>query len=130
MVLGLIIIFLAGTGTGVAGTVYFLVHRLEYVIHHPENVPRRLTNYLSRNLKLSDAQATQVKSILINRQAALLNISRQVNPQVQQQLDLMREQIAAVLDEKQKQKWFGIFDRAHERWLPAIPETPATQPAD
>ena len=54
------------------------VHRLEYAIHHPENVPPRLTKYLKRKLDLTDPQAAQVQSIITQRQTSLGRIRLQV----------------------------------------------------
>jgi hypothetical protein len=127
-VLGLLVIFAAGLGTGVALTVVVAVHRLEYAIHHPENLPPRLTKYLKRRLEMNDRQALQVQTIIAQRQGSLRELRVQVQPQVEQQLGLLREQIGAVLDDSQKLKWFEIFDRAKTRWVPAVPDVPTTQP--
>jgi hypothetical protein len=128
--IALLLIFLAGAGTGIAVTIFVAVHRLEYAVHHPENVPPRLTKYLKRHLDLNPSQAVKVEAILTDRQASLGNIRRQVDPQIQHQLQLLRAQIAGVLNDSQKLKWFEIYDRAHVRWVPDMADVPsASQPS-
>jgi hypothetical protein len=120
-----LVLFGAGGATGAAVTVWVVVHRLAALVAHPEYAPPRVARYLRRQLDLTDAQQAQVTSILNQRQAGLLAIRRDVDPRVQAELRLARDEVAAVLTPAQRPKWFAIFDRAHDRWLPP---GSATQP--
>ena len=115
-------IFCSGVIVGGSATLIALRHVALHTIHHPEELPDRLTGWLRYRLKLSDQQAQAMKAILIERQSAIWAVRRECQPRVQAELDRLREQIAAVLDRKQAEKWRERFDRIRRIWWPAPPE--------
>jgi hypothetical protein len=107
-------------------TVIVAVHRIFYAVHHPNEVPARITKYLTRRLALSPDQSKQVEAIIAARQARLQAIRRDVQPRVEMELNGLRQEIGNVLTPDQRSRWDEIFDKAIDTWMP--PPPPATQP--
>jgi len=72
-----------------------------HAIKHPEQVPARATTRLAQRLDLSDEQRAEVEQILRRRLQLLTAIRRQLRPQIDGQLDGLREDIAEVLNDDQ-----------------------------
>ncbi len=115
-----LLIFGAGLASGVALTVAVAVHRLQYLIHHPDEAPARIAARLERRLGLDEQQKAKVEAILAKRQAELMTLRGQFQPQVVEQLNRLREEIGAVLTEPQRERWQRMFDELRERWLPPV----------
>lgn len=116
-----LVIFAAGVVSGGGLAVLFLVNRLQYAIHHPEVAPARIAATLDRRLGLDDEQEQQVEQIIARHQTEIAAIRRQFQPQIMQQLDQVRDEVAAVLTEPQREKWSQLFEQFQSRWLPALP---------
>jgi hypothetical protein len=119
--LGLIILF-CGMLIGAGITVIILQKVVLYAIHHPEEVPNRLTERLRNKLSLTDEQTKKVKAILIERQKAFVALRRAIRPKMERELEQLREDVAAVLDENQARKWRKRFDRLRRQWM--LPQPP------
>ncbi len=74
ILLGLIILF-CGILIGAGITVILLQRVVLYAIHHPEEIPNRLTERLRNKLSLTDEQTKKVKAILTERQKAFIGIA-------------------------------------------------------
>lgn len=113
-----LLIFGAGLASGAALTVAVAVHRLQYIVHHPEEAPARIAARLVRRLGLDEQQKVKVEVILAKRQQKLMTLRGQFRPQVVEQLNLLRAEIGEVLTEPQRERWQRMFDELRERWLP------------
>jgi hypothetical protein len=111
-------VFIAGMLCGAGLTIAMAVHRLRYAIHHPEEVPARITAMLDKRLHFSAEQQTKVESLIAERQAHLQNIRREVQPQVQSELDGLRSDISALLTPDQQEKWDRLYTEAIRTWMP------------
>jgi hypothetical protein len=120
ILLGLIILF-CGILIGAGITVILLQRVVLYAIHHPEEIPNRLTERLRNKLSLTDDQTKKVKAILTERQKAFTELRRAKRPKVERELKSLREEVAAVLDKDQARKWSKRFDRLRRQWLPPPP---------
>ena len=120
LLLGMVIL-LCGMLIGAGVTVIVLQKFVLYAIHHPEEVPNRVAERLRNKLSLSDEQAKKVKAILTERQKAFLVLRRMARPKVERELERLREEVAAVLDENQARKWRKRFDRLRRQWMPPPP---------
>jgi len=120
LLLGLIILF-CGILIGAGITVILLQRVVFYAIHHPEEVPNRLTERLRNKLSLTDEQTKKVKAILTERQKAFMALRRVMRPKMERELKCLREDVAAVLDKNQARKWSKRFDRLRPQWLPPPP---------
>ena len=85
-------------------------------------MPRRIAAHLRFHLGLSEEQTRQVEAILHQRQAALQVIRREVQPRVMAELDQVEAEIAAVLDDSQREHWHLMFARLRNTWVPPLPE--------
>jgi len=124
------LIFIAGLVAGVAVTVGFTVGTLQYLVHHPENAPARITNFLARRLSLDASQREHVLAIVTRHHVQIENLRRQIRPQVDQQLDQVRAEVSAVLSVDQRVKWEELFDRLRDRWMPTLAPAAATSPSN
>jgi hypothetical protein len=120
-----IVIFFAGLAAGVGLAVVFAVGTLQFILHHPENAPTRITTFLTRRLSLDATQRQQVLDIMSRHQSQIQAIRREMRPQFDEQLDQIRTEVGAVLNDEQRIKWQELFDRLRERWTPTL-EVPAT----
>ncbi len=116
-----LVIFVAGMASGAALTVHFAVSRLQFAIHHPEAAPPRIAAAIQRRLDLDDAQSAEVEKIIAKHQLEIAAIRSKFQPEIMQQLDSVRDEVAAVLKEPQREKWTQLFDQFQDRWLPVMP---------
>jgi hypothetical protein len=116
-----LVVFVAGMASGAALTVHYAVNRLQFAIQHPEFAPARIATTLQRRLDLDDAQTSQVEQIMVRRQVEISAVRRKFRPEIVEQLDAVRNEVAAVLTEPQREKWTQLFDQFQERWLPPTP---------
>jgi DNA-binding PucR family transcriptional regulator len=107
-------------GAGI--TVIILQKVVLYAIHHPEEIPNRLTERLRNKLSLTDEQTKKVKAILIERQKAFMALRRATRPKMERELEQLREDVASVLDKNQARKWRKRFDTLRRQWMP--PQAP------
>jgi hypothetical protein len=121
------IIFFGGMVCGGGLTVIVAVHNIRHFMHHPEEVPARITKYLTRRLDLSSDQADAVEHLIAKHQAKLQEIRLRVHPEVAMELSALHNEISDVLTPDQRDKWDDIYDEALDRWFPP-PPAPTTQP--
>jgi hypothetical protein len=122
-----LLIFFGGMVCGGGLTVIVAVRNIRHVMHHPEEVPLRITRYLTRRLDLSADQSDKVQTLIAQHQMHLQAIRRETQPRVAKELADLREEIGQVLNPNQKLKWDDIFDETLDRWMP-LPPPAATQP--
>ena len=129
-VVAALLIFLGGMVCGGGLTVIVAVRNIRHAIHHPEEVPARITRYLTRRLDLTSDQAEQVEALIARRQANLQAIRRDAQPRVESELSALHAEIGQVLTPDQRAKWDDIFDEAVDRWMPPPPppSDASTQP--
>jgi hypothetical protein len=70
---------------------------------------------MDRELDLTDAQRREVDSILERHQKAIETLTRNVQPQVHQELMRANGEIERLLDEPQKVKYRKLRERFHAR---------------
>lgn len=116
-----ILILLFGIAIGAGGTVVIMKRVILHAIHHPEEAPQRMTDRVRSRLDLSEDQAVKVKAILTERQKEIQALRRQIQPQVENELQKAKEDVAAILRPEQAEKWRERFDQLRI-WFPALPE--------
>lgn len=113
----LLVVFVGGLGAGVVVTLGMICYQFEHRLKHPQDIPARVTHRLQRKLGLTDQQAQQVQDILTKRQASLMAIRREIQPQVDAEMDLAQSEIEAVLSEEQAKRCRSIFHKMRRRWM-------------
>jgi hypothetical protein len=115
-----ILILIFGIAIGAGGTIVIAKRVILHAIHHPEEAPQRMTDRVSGKLGLSAEQTAKVKAIFTERQKAIQSLRRQIQPQVEDELQKAKEEVAAVLKPDQAKKWQERFDQLRV-WFPALP---------
>ncbi len=116
-----LLIFGSGAVTGGAVTVHLLKHHVHQVLAHPERAAELMTERLRREFDLTDAQFEQVRTILAERHGEFEQIRREVFPQVREVLDATHDDIAAVMDDQQREQWDQHYDYMIRTWFPPPP---------
>ena len=124
--MGLTIIFVAGILVGASLSVI--------VCSEPWPRPRRtleqtrdaLTERIADRLELSPAQTEQLRGVVEDRLTAIRQLRSQIQPQAQRQGELLRDNVAALLDERQRAKWAELYGVLSQKWFA---EPASTQPA-
>jgi predicted Co/Zn/Cd cation transporter (cation efflux family) len=102
-------------------TVHYAVNRLQFAIHYPEAAPPRIAAVIQRRLDLDDQQRAEVEQIVAKHQIEIAAIRRKFQPEIVDELDSVRDEIAAVLKEPQRERWTQQFEQFKQRWLPPAP---------
>ena len=123
-----LLIFTAGLVAGAGLTAIVAVKRLQHAIHHPEEAPARMAALLERRLRIDPKQKARIEAIVAKRQLELMVIRREFQPQLNEQLEQLHEDIGGELTESQRQQWKQIFDELMERWMPPVPPAAAEPP--
>ncbi len=100
-----LVILLAGVAIGTSLT--FILGRRSFGRRPPgpERTSIRIIRDMRRHLRLSPQQAEEIEPILKKHLETLYEIRTAVRPQIIQQLELMNDEISAILDEQQKSLW-------------------------
>jgi len=128
MVLLGLVILLCGMVIGSAATLVVARRAVVHAVLHPEEMPERAAERLGRRLDLSAKQQAQVETILRHRLLALAHIRERIRPHIDRELDELREEVAAVLDEEQARQWRDDFRRLRRLIQPQAAATDAAMP--
>ncbi len=115
-----ILILVSGMVIGSGMTVIIARKKIIHAIRHPEKVPERITVRLKKKLNLSGDQTEQVKEILTRHLRSIMEIRQETRPRILKELNVMRNEIAKVLNERQARLWRKRFE-ALMRVLPPPP---------
>jgi Spy/CpxP family protein refolding chaperone len=129
LVAGFILVFIAG---GIAGAALggFYARHLFFEIHRPGHVGDRMKERLRAELSLTPEQVAKVSPIVDKTTAQLREIRRDTGRRVHEIIMEAHKEIAANLNDEQRQKLQQIEER-HRRWHRAhesAPESPAATP--
>lgn len=116
---GLALLILA-SGMVIGAVVSALVTRQAVLgaMRDPGRVSTRLVSRLTEDLGLTEEQAEAVRRIVEKRAANLRELRAEVAPRLREEVRLMEEEIAVVLDPEQAKLWKGRIDRMHN-YLPS-----------
>ncbi len=114
-----LLLFVSGAVVGSGLTILFLRDSALERIHHPERMPAKMAARLRGPLDLTSEQVRQVEAILTERQQALAQLRRRVQPEVEAQLDLAEAQIGRTLEDRQRETWRRLMQHLRRTWLPA-----------
>ncbi len=121
-------IFIGGGVVGAGLTVAMAVHRMRYALHHPEEVPGRITGRLRHELRLTDEQAGQVLTIITRSQLDVQALRRANQPRIEEIFKQVTTQIRAVLTPEQANQWDWMAAEFHADWMPPPPPPPDRWP--
>lgn len=115
-----VLILVCGMAIGTGGTVVVMKHIILRAIQHPEKVPQRITDRMRRKLDLTEDQEAKFKAIVTERQKKIQVLLRQIQPEVNKELEKAKEDVEAILNPDQAKKWRERFDQ-WRIWFPAPP---------
>ncbi len=102
----------------------------------PQAVCERFTERITRQLKLDQAKSDELRIVLLPHATKLFEVRKEMWAKFRPQLAIMRSDIAAILDDAQKQNWKKMCEQFDKRRAAAaggkpksIPTTPADKPA-
>jgi hypothetical protein len=123
-----VLVFISGAVIGGAVATMFIVHEVQYAIHHPDEFPARLTARLTRRLSLTSEQSEHVQRLIDERVDHLKIIRREFQPKFRAELYGLHADVDKVLTPDQQTKWDKFFDDLIDNWLPAVTErVPSSQ---
>jgi hypothetical protein len=111
---GFLLVFIAGgiTGAFIGGS-YARHHFFE--LHHPERIAGRMKERLRTELDLTPEQLAKISPIIDKTTAQLRDIRRDTGRRVHDVITDAHQQMAAELNDQQRQKLMQIEER-HRRW--------------
>lgn len=111
-----LVILLAGMTLGAAGTLLLIGPAEWQPPMEPEVATNAMLGRFREELGLTSEQAADIRRILRTRMQKLHEIRTQARPQIEQQLEGMKEEIAAVLTPDQRSRWQGIMGRLEQEF--------------
>ena len=117
-----VVILLCGMVIGGGLTLHLAWQRIQYNVRHPDVFTERIVNTMDRRLDLDGDQEARVLEAVRRRQQALKAIRIEVQPRVEAELDTLREEVSAVLNEEQRVRWVTFFDQLRAKLLPPVPD--------
>jgi hypothetical protein len=112
-----VLIFLSGAVVGGAGVVLAAKELTLDRLNHPEVVPVKMGKRIGASLGLPDEKTKEVVAILEARRAAIFDIFQEFRPRLSAELDRMRAEVSAILDEEQAREWETRFDKLRNTWF-------------
>ncbi len=102
-------------GAGVSGHV--LWNRVLHGARSPERMHARVTERLMRSLDLTEDQARQVRAIVDEHRRREAEILEQSRPRLEEEIERMRAEVAAVLTPQQAERWNERMERFRRQWI-------------
>ena len=120
----LLVVFGSGIGVGAVAASRYVLSRMQHYRAHPEVVPGEITDTLTSRLSLTDEQSKEVLSVITKRHGRIENIRQASAPEIHSEFDRLEQEVAAVLNDKQKQRWLETADWVRKSFLPLNPDAP------
>jgi hypothetical protein len=116
---GLIVLFLAGTLTGIGGTV--LYYQYQYKPEHrwergPVAKQERVMKLLTRELSLSSTQRADIEPIVRRTHVEMLQIGFAHQPEIEQVLAQGIDELKTKLSLEQRARLDGLYAKLQRRW--------------
>ena len=116
LILG-VLILLCGAAIGAGGAVVLTRQALIGTIQRRDRNAPELMRRMGDRLNLTPEQRKQVEAIVSQRMGAVRQIREEVRPRITEEMRLMRDEVAEVLNGEQKAAWSKWFREA-ERFRP------------
>lgn len=129
------VIFAGGLAVGWFGQIWYYERQQDYNRKHPEQAARLFAQRIGKRIKLDAPRQAKLNEVMESHWARMQGIRREMYPRLQNELDLVRADIAPALTIEQLEAWDGnMFDMAR-RWQ-YVPQShgqptllPSTAPA-
>ncbi|MBX7254732.1 MAG: hypothetical protein K1Y02_00125 [Candidatus Hydrogenedentes bacterium] len=112
------VIFASGVLVGAGGAVLSIHAMVTYRFKHPENAYARVVDRIDSDVHLTPEQRAKVEEIIEKKRQEFMQLISEGQPKMEAHWQSVRNEIAAVLDEKQAAVWKEKFDSMHSRLMP------------
>lgn len=114
------LIFLSGAVAG--GTVaFFGAYRvIVRAAQHPDDAPDAIISRMKDSYGLTDEQTRRIRAIIERRHGEIRALRNEFVPQLLEQLDGIRSEVAEVMNAEQAERWNRRFETLHRRWIVPI----------
>lgn len=99
----------------------YVLSRMQHYRAHPEVLPVEITDTLTRRLKLTAEQSEEVLNVITYRHGRIEEVREESSPEIHSEFDLLEEEVAAVLNDRQKQRWLRTTEWVRKSFLPMNP---------
>jgi hypothetical protein len=110
---------LCGLIIGAGGAVLVIRGAVHRMVAEPELLPARMLQRMESQLDLDETQRAAIEGIVAKRIAAFRAIRDRMRPEIQSEIDGLRNDVSAVLNPDQRETWETRFDAIRARWQPA-----------
>ncbi len=111
------VILLCGMVIGGGLTSFVVWRRVQNSVMNPRVMPARIVDHMRGPLDLTDEQAQQLHEIFTRHHSRFEELRKEMEPLVEEELEAIRTEVAAVLTPEQLEKWNRRFDRMRKRWF-------------
>lgn len=122
-VIVLLVVFASGIGVGALSATRYVIDRMQHYRTHPELLPEEITQSLARRLRLTAEQQSEVLKIIARRHALIEEARQASAPEIHSEFDLMEQEVAAILEKRQKEQWLATAEWVRSSFLPLNPQT-------
>ena len=116
----LLVVFVSGGVVGAMIATKVIHSRMDYYREHADALPADIVPRLQLRLGLTDKQTEKVQAIIANRHPRMVDNRRQGAQAMLNEFQLMEDEIAAVLDPVQEDRWRAIAQSVRQRFLPPV----------
>jgi hypothetical protein len=117
----LLLVFVAGGIAGAMVATKTLHARLEYYRQNEDALVNDIIPRLRARLALTEEQSSQFEEILGRRHPHLLNVRRKGANEMLAEFQAMEDEVANVLDPKQRDSWRKIAESVRNRFIAISP---------
>lgn len=118
-ILLLVLVFAAGTVTGVVVTRAVVRHVIHEVILHPDRAQTFLERSLTRRLRLDNEQQARLHQIVLDAHGQLQDLRREYQPQIFEVFSNADGRLTAILTPAQQEKFQQWKAKNHPLWQAA-----------
>jgi hypothetical protein len=114
---GLVVLFLAGTLTGIGGTVLYHQYKQDHRWERgPAAKQERVMKLLTRELSLSSTQQADIEPIVRRTHVEMLRIGVSHQPEIEQTLAHGIDELKSKLSAEQQARLEGLYAQLQRRW--------------
>lgn len=117
----LLLVFGSGIGVGAVGASQYMLSRMQHYRANPEVFPEELSAKLQSRMSMTDKQTAKVRAIITLRHGNITSLRNASAPGILQEFALMEQEIANVIDSKQRDQWHETADWVRTTFLPLDP---------
>lgn len=117
----LLLVFVAGGIVGAMVATKALHDRLEYYRRNDDALVKDIIPRIRSRLTLTEEQSSQFKEIIERRHPRMLDIRREGANEMLAEFQAMEDEVAEVLDPKQRESWREIAGSVRNRFIAVRP---------